>query len=222
MENSILGRLIRLVVKIPSEMLGVLCDLTEKLASNRGSEWFEALKRFLREGPITVTEEVQEVKVYLRRLFTFRLDAIKEEDFQCPEKVFLAYLDPEFAKQGISFSGPAPETDMVAEELVCDGEFPDFIGSTAKELEKRRIMGVQLLKLCSKKKYRNRLNAKCQVNFAVLTPGNKPCLEDLSNVFVALVSVTSDGLHARLYHVSGVNHLLGSLGHRFFFPQRAA
>ncbi len=47
MDDSMLGRFVRGVVTVPSEMLGTLCDLIEKIISDRA--WYEELKRFLRK-----------------------------------------------------------------------------------------------------------------------------------------------------------------------------
>ena len=53
---GMLGMLITLVVKVPEEMLGTLCDLAEKLASAVGSKWYEELKRFLRKEACWATK----------------------------------------------------------------------------------------------------------------------------------------------------------------------
>jgi hypothetical protein len=51
MNNKVLGQLLRLIVTVPSERLGALCNLCEKLASQRGGEEYENLLRFLRREP---------------------------------------------------------------------------------------------------------------------------------------------------------------------------
>ena len=47
--DAMLGRLIMLVVTIPSKWLGTLCGLAGKLASREGDKWGEQLLRFLRQ-----------------------------------------------------------------------------------------------------------------------------------------------------------------------------
>jgi hypothetical protein len=84
MDNAMLGRLIRLVVTIPSEMLGVLCDLLEKLASSRGGEWFERLKLFLRNE---LSQLKQAAVVYFRRLYGDEVIKVGEEIFSVYEMV---------------------------------------------------------------------------------------------------------------------------------------
>ncbi len=62
--NEMLGRLIRLLVMVPGEMLGAVCDLAEKLASQRGGEWYEQFLLFLQRKPCWSAI----VKKYLNRL----------------------------------------------------------------------------------------------------------------------------------------------------------
>ncbi len=47
--TDMLGNLIKLIVTVPAEMLGTLADLVWKLTSDKGPEWFEELKKFLRK-----------------------------------------------------------------------------------------------------------------------------------------------------------------------------
>lgn len=49
MSNDMLGKIMRTIVTIPSEWLGVLVDLLEKLAGSEGAKWLVALKLFLRK-----------------------------------------------------------------------------------------------------------------------------------------------------------------------------
>lgn len=55
-KNSKLGKLVTLLVTVPTEMLGILADLVEKLVSG-SSIWFEALKRFLRKETVWGPQE---------------------------------------------------------------------------------------------------------------------------------------------------------------------
>ena len=47
--KDMLGVLIRKIVDLPLEMLGVICNLVENLLSKAGQEWFAELEKFLRE-----------------------------------------------------------------------------------------------------------------------------------------------------------------------------
>lgn len=48
MSNDVLGPVVRKLIELPLNMLGVLYDLLEKLSGPHGEEWFEKLKKFLR------------------------------------------------------------------------------------------------------------------------------------------------------------------------------
>ena len=63
MRNSVIGNIVLFLVALPENFLGVVHDLMEKLAGKNGTEWFEALKKFLRkENPWAVT--IREWKVW--------------------------------------------------------------------------------------------------------------------------------------------------------------
>lgn len=50
MRESMLGRIVTMLVTVPAEWLGTLVDLVEKLlGKDAGAEWFSALGRFLRK-----------------------------------------------------------------------------------------------------------------------------------------------------------------------------
>lgn len=53
-----LGKIVNLLATIP-DRIGVILDLTEKLASNAGAEWYENLRKFLRKEPCWVTSTAQ-------------------------------------------------------------------------------------------------------------------------------------------------------------------
>jgi len=57
MEN-ILGRLLKLIADLPSEVLVVLCDLAEKLSGKSWREWLAELKKFLRKEPCWIRQAI--------------------------------------------------------------------------------------------------------------------------------------------------------------------
>lgn len=165
-------------------------------------------------------EKIKEVIVYLRMLFTFKLGARQRKDTHATtaRRVFGHYLDSKFEKHGIVFSGVAPDVEITAEELIHDGKFTDFLGITALELEKRRLLGSQFLAIC--RHNADKLRDQVHANFFVLTRNDEVVAEDLSNVFVAIVLVYEVGkLHALLYHVSYGSVWCRKDRHRFFSPK---
>jgi hypothetical protein len=190
-----------------------------KLGGVGGAKRFLADELLLVEAIVEKVEKVvEEVKIYLKRLFTFTLGAVEEKNLPLPEEVFKSYLDPAFGKCGITFSGTAPETEIAADELVANGKFTDFLGSKAEELERKRLRGCQFLMLCFK--HNDRLRGGGWANFVVLTRSDEPVAPDLSNVFVARVRVGADGLSAGLGRVSRVCVWFSGRRPRIFSPQQ--
>lgn len=217
-----LGPLTRALVGVPVKMLGLLLDIANRLGRPEDDiEFFNDLAKFVREWRKKVVETTKEVKTYLRHLFTLKLGATSGKDtYSTARKVFRGYFAPEFESFGIVFSGVAPETEVAADELVRNGQFTEFLGNTAEELEKFRLLGSQFLSLCLDDS--DKLQRNGYANFFVLTRGDEVVTEDLSNVFVARVGVDDDGgLRAGLCHVSGGYIWSSGLRHRIFSPQQA-
>jgi len=61
MKKDMLGAVVRKVVDIPVEMLGVIYDLAEKLLGESGQEWLVELKRFLRKENCWTDEIVKTI-----------------------------------------------------------------------------------------------------------------------------------------------------------------
>ncbi|OGI86138.1 hypothetical protein A3A01_02410 [Candidatus Nomurabacteria bacterium RIFCSPLOWO2_01_FULL_39_17] len=184
-----------------------------------GEEWLTELNKFNRREPCWVPV-VKSAKVYLRRLFTFKLGATDGKDtYATARKAFRAYFDPDFENWGIMFSGVAPEAEIASDELTQSGKFSDFLGNIATDLEKRRVLGSQFLKLCRDNS--DKLRGDGRANFFVLTKGDEAVMEDLSNVFVADVCVHDRGeLDACLDEFRHDDVWRGVRGHRVFSPQQ--
>jgi hypothetical protein len=53
--NDMLGKFVRMVVNVPDENLGTLCDLVGKITKKEGGrQWLKELKKFLRKNPCWV------------------------------------------------------------------------------------------------------------------------------------------------------------------------
>ena len=169
------------------------------------------------DGPRVVAEKDN---TYLRRLFTFKLSVADEKDtYATAKKVFLGYFDLAFESCGIIFSGVAPETEIACDELVRDGKFSGFLGNTAEELERRRMLGSQFLAICRDNP--ERLRGGCRANLFILTNGDEEVAEDLRNVFVADVQVHGSVLGALLYEFRYSTDWNGARGIRAFSSQQS-
>ena len=182
----------------------------------RVAEMLEVVSKTLQA---MVNEPAVAVNKYLRRLFTFTLGATDGKDnYETAREVFKAGFDPDFENWGIVFSGIAPETEIAGDELISNGKFSDFLENTAAELEKRRILGSQFLKIC--RDTPDKLQRNGCANFSVLTKGDKPVAKDLSNVFGADVRVRDGGgLSSGLRRFQNDYVWFGGGGLRIFSPQ---
>jgi hypothetical protein len=62
-KETMLGRILVILVTVPAEMLGALVDLIEKLVSKEGREWFAAFKKFLRKEEVWAKQVVNTILV---------------------------------------------------------------------------------------------------------------------------------------------------------------
>lgn len=199
--------------------------ITNLLSPEVGDEWLRELNKFLRREPcwIPVTEaatkRAEKVKVYLRRLFTFKLGAVVGKDtYATALQAFRARFDLDFENRGIVFSGVASEIEVATDELAGNGKFSEFLGNTAVELEKRRMLGSQFLAICRDNP--GKLLRYGYANFFVLTKGDEAVMKDLSNVFVARVYLLRRGwLDARLDGFRFGRVWFGVNRYRVFSPQ---
>ncbi len=66
--NTMLGKVVKMLMTVPAEMLGSLVDMCEKLASDDGAEWYENFRKFLRKETCWVTVTTQAVTEIIRTL----------------------------------------------------------------------------------------------------------------------------------------------------------
>ena len=133
----------------------------------------------------TIVDGVAGVKIYLKRLFngeSFAVGAMKstktfEESGFFPGGVYNENL--------LGTAKPTSAIKVVFDELIEDGKFPDFLGNTALELERRRLYRGHVIKSCET--HRDRFRKDGYATFAVITKDDEPVKDDLSNVFVARV-----------------------------------
>jgi hypothetical protein len=165
-------------------------------------------------------DKTKKVQTYLRYLFTFKLGATDDTGTMVKARKVFSYFSSDFESCGIVFSGVAPGTKVAAHELVLHGRFTEFLGGTAKELEKLRLLGSQFLNLCQNNSHKLQRNGF--TNFFILTRGDERVAEDLSNVFVASVRVHDNGeLNAHPYRVTHDHTWDSEFSLRVFSPQRA-
>src|SRR3989344_3038354 len=62
MDETMLGKVVKLIVTMSEQVLGILCDLLEKLGGPNGSHWANELKKFLRKEPCWLNEQAQQAQ----------------------------------------------------------------------------------------------------------------------------------------------------------------
>jgi hypothetical protein len=138
-----------------------------------------------------VVETLKEKKIFFRRVCVVKLGSTDSAGtYYKVRRAFNVALRAILERFGIVLYGIAPEMKIAVDELILDGKFSDFIGNTTEELEKRRLLGAQLVKFFED--YPDKLHKKCHAMLSVLTENDKPVVPDLANVFVAEVYMLED------------------------------
>lgn len=141
MSKDMLGSAVRKLVTLPASVLGIVCDLLEKMSN---PEWIEATKRFLRkqnpwpEAKVEIQKEV--ASILLKFVTTIALPAV--DRFSVAEKIKVGETDGvEIGWIGENFQrvfGSLVETDIPAATLrisqlkkgSVDGPIIDDYGGT--------------------------------------------------------------------------------------------
>lgn len=206
---SVLGRLVTMIVKVPEEWLGLLCDLVEKLISKAGNEWHVELAHFLRREPcwVVAMETAEKANVYFRRLFGKKSIVISATDGT-----------ETFASSGLFTGGifgetlPAveqpvstPRVKVTVNEQIRDGIFSEIFGSIkAGEFEWEQS---QVTQFC--RDHRDKLRTNGYATFFRLKGG-----------FVASVSRLGDELGVLVRAFSYDRVWLAEYRRRFVLPQQ--
>jgi hypothetical protein len=189
--KDMLGALVRNVVALPVEMLGVILDFSEKLLSESGGEWFSEFKKFLRKEK-TWTEVVIEKIIKLisggKALTIKALDG--QEYIGAAKKVFKGYIDSDFENYGLNKPSEATEEIAVqVYEQIKDANFAKMFISLSSDLDKLCLTQSQIVAFC--KKYPKWLRQGGGYTFFLFKMNN--------DYFVASVFVHVDGLSARVF-----------------------
>lgn len=124
MSNDMLGTLVRKLVTLPSEMLGSLCDLLQKLEDET---WRSAFKRFLRKEPCWVPVKPS------RRLRVAMYSTAVNREWRAFYAKYFPELEVDFSRVVIPQRDGFDRTIIVAEGLtlnrlfeVCLSKFPSW------------------------------------------------------------------------------------------------
>lgn len=197
-----LGSISRALVGVSEEYHGLLLDILNKLQGRDHVNFYDNLKQFVRDWKAPVHFARDGAVIYLDTVFTTSVNETTGSfDYTTAEAAFRKYFSPKFAEYGIIFSGIAEYSSMTVRKLIQDGTFLDFIGNTAAVLEERRVLGAQFLDFCMQEQKWNIGGAKSTGVF-VLTRGDEPVSDDLSNVYVAMVNGSKTNSRADIFPIS--------------------
>lgn len=132
MSKDMLGEVVRSLMGVPSETLGTLKDLNEKLAGTHGLEWLSSAKKFLRkENPfpppiiavdLLVSVEGASVEISpIRKKKTSGAFAPRNEDEMSPFsccRMYLRLLDKETPTGRVTVQGYQLNKNMMFAEVV--------------------------------------------------------------------------------------------------------
>jgi hypothetical protein len=183
--KDMLSVLIRKIVNLPLEMLGVLCDLSDKLSGEAGQEWFAELEIFLRKENCWTGVVAKPILRLISGDYSLTIDAVDgTESLADAKDVFTGLIDPEFKNCGADEIGnPTTETPVDVHEDIKDATFSQMFGELNTDVRKLCFTQAQIKNFV--KKHRNWLRADGYATFFLF--------ESKGNFFVASVAFDSDG-----------------------------
>jgi hypothetical protein len=182
--KDMLSVLIRKIVDLPLEMLGVLCDLSKELSGEAGQEWLAELENFLRKENCWTGVVAKPILRLISGDYALTIDAVDGTEILADAKdVFVGGIDPDFKNWGSDEIGnPTAETPVDIHEMTKDATFSQMFGELNADVTKLCFTQAQIKNFV--KKYRNWLRADGYATFFLL--------KSKGNFFVADV-VDSDG-----------------------------
>ena len=181
--KDMLGVLIRKIVDLPLEMLGVLCNLTKKLSGEAGQEWLAELEIFLRKENCWTGVVTKPILRLISGDYSLTVDAVDgTENLANAKDVFTGDIDPEFKKDADEIGNPTAETPVAVHEMIKDATFSQMFDELNTDVRKLCFTQAQIKNFV--KKYRNWLRADGYATFFLF--------ESEGNFFVADV-VDSEG-----------------------------
>jgi hypothetical protein len=223
-KKDMLGAVVRALVGVPQEHLGVLLDVANKLGGRDGELWKTCLATMLREGAKSEVEvsKATDPSVFFRQLFLGETIALDPTDgtitISQANEIFTSYLSPDFVNWNLDVPGPATEaTEVSVHELVKDGTFRDIFESLNCPLDRLCLTQHQIVSFVVK--HRTRLREEGYGNFFLFKRDCEvPAVPD--NLFVADVDVVSVGrLRVNVRRFLRGNVWCAEYRHRFVFPQ---
>jgi hypothetical protein len=211
MSNDKLGPLTRALVGVPVAMLGVLMDVTNRLAGTEGEAFFQSLKKFVSEWKApSLVETAKKAIVYLRRLYeaeTITVGAADGTETFASSGLFTGRVYGSAVPAAAQGKATAA-TKVTVWEMILDGTFAQLFGSLGKG--RRRWTEAQVCEFV--RAHRDKLRTDGYATFFELEGG-----------FVARVHFGDrDRLHVYVYSFSDDDVWYAQCEHRLVSLQQAA
>ncbi|MEK9131331.1 MAG: hypothetical protein AAB447_00280 [Patescibacteria group bacterium] len=192
--ESMLGNIIERIRKLPTDWLGTLSDLIEKLTSESGPTWLTELKRFCRKEPcwVGVVEVAPTCTKLLSGATVITIAATDgKKTLAKADKLFTGYLDDDFKNWGLDVEAPPTKPmNVTVHQLVKDGDFSKIFGGLSDNLDSLCLTQSQIIEFV--KEHRKWLRTDGYATLFLFK------VED--EFFVAYVHLYSDGtLGAHVY-----------------------
>lgn len=138
MAKDMLGAVVRRIVELPLEMLGVICDLVEKLSGETGQQWLAELKKFLRKENCWTNIVKEAILRLISGGESLVLDAVDGTEILADAKdVFPGGIDSDFVNWVANEPGrPTAETPVDVHEMTKDATFSQMFGELNADVRK--------------------------------------------------------------------------------------
>ena len=186
-KDDMLGALIRAVVGVPRQFLGVTLDVVNKLGGKDGGCWYEKLRLLLREGVAVKGVAKTTFLCLLPGAEALPLSACRGTYTLAQAKdVFRGFIDPDLKNWGLDVPGiSTPATRVQVYELVKDGTFREMFISLSSDLDKLCLSQHQIRVFCQERPDWLRQDGY----------GTVFLFKEKGWFFVAYVRMRSDGLY---------------------------
>jgi hypothetical protein len=208
-KHDMLGPITRALVGVPSERLGVVMDVVNKVGSEKGDLWKARLTEVLREGlPKKVIKQNQILKQLTSGIVIYSCDGT--QTLINASDVFKGHIDSKFKNCGTNKLGDATGgIAMAVHEMIEDATCAQMFGSFEIGLDKLCMTQHQIKEFC--KKHEDWLRTDDYGTFFLFKTGGQ--------FLVAGVFKGPDGWGVSVFRFKGDDVWFAKGAHRVVVPQ---
>jgi hypothetical protein len=145
--KDMLREVLKELVYIPDNLLGIICDFLKKLNADKTGEFLKQFKLFLRGE---MTELAEQVIGYLKLISGSEIITIGETDGKSTiahaEDTFRGYIDSDFVNYGTDVQGQSTkETKVQVFEMIKNGTFAQVFGGFGENIDRLCLSQSQII-----------------------------------------------------------------------------